>query len=372
MHRWAALAGCFLCLAACADVPTEAPRLGGSGEAILRGHPAAANEQWGTVGLLVSLGQDEWLCTGTLIAPQLVVTAGHCVKDEYSDELATSVLVIAGAADIDNAEAGQVYEAARFVAHPRALHGDETDDPTGLGADYDIAIVQTKSKVTQVTPVQVPAMATLDAVLPEGAELVIAGYGTRVIDEKTGLSDQDGEHYVGLQHFVRRSQSEFLAGSSTDADTCPGDSGGPAYLMVNGEPLLVGATSRGRYDFPKVDCGEGGIYTLVPAFKDWIDEAAMEGATGDGDTGDGDSGDGDSGDGDEQSDAGASGDGDDHGDGDGDSERDAGSAGYRHKKSDGCSLGQDGSTRVSSLLSLMMLGLLLRYRRAKAGQTMSK
>ena len=358
MQRWFALAGCVLWVAACADAPAEATRLGSTDQAILRGHPASADEQWGTVGLLVSLGQDEWLCTGTLIAPQLVVTAGHCVKDEYSDELATSVLVIAGAADIDNAEPEQVYEAARFVPHPRALHGDESEDPTGLGADYDIAIVETKSKITQVTPVPVPALDAVDTLLSANVELVIAGYGTRVLDEETGLSDQDGEHYVGLQHFVRRSGSEFLAGSSSDADTCPGDSGGPAYLMVDGKPLLVGATSRGRYDFPKVDCGEGGIYTLVPAFKQWIDDTAMPGS--DGDQGDGD---GDSGDGDAQDDAGAA--------SDGDSDADAGAAGYRHKKNDGCSLAADRSTRLGTLLSLLVVGLALGHRRARARRVTS-
>jgi MYXO-CTERM domain-containing protein len=258
---------------------------------------------------------------------------------------------------VDSAEGAQVYEASRFVAHPEALKSGDSGDPTGLGADHDIAIVETKSKITQVTPVPIVALDKLDQVLKEGVELTIAGYGTRVLDEKTGLSDQDGEHYVGTQHFVRRSDSEFLAGSMTDADTCPGDSGGPAYVMIDGEAWLVGATSRGRDDYPNVDCGEGGIYTLVPAFRSWIDQNATP-STGDDDAGDGD------------------GDVTPPGDGHGD-DADAGAANpgtpsnYRHKKG-GCSVAMTSEGARSSLLPMLGLCLIALYRRAKAGQIMSR
>src|SRR5688500_2357635 len=96
MARWAAVATCLVCLGACGNA-SKAPDTGFERAPILRGHPVGMGEQWGTVALLVQLGEDQWLCTGTLIAPRLVVTAGHCVKDEYSDELAHTVMVIAGA-----------------------------------------------------------------------------------------------------------------------------------------------------------------------------------------------------------------------------------------------------------------------------------
>jgi MYXO-CTERM domain-containing protein len=344
MQRWLGLMG-VLWLSACGDaaVANVSAHHGLITQPILRGHPARANEHWGTVALVVTLGQDDWLCTGTLIAPKLVVTAAHCVKDEYTFELASSVLVIAGASDVDGAQGDQVYEASRFLAHPRALEGDDSLDPTGLGADYDIAIVELESKITQVTPVPIVALDTLDQVLREGAELTIAGYGTRVLDENTGLSDQDGAHYVGTQHFVRRSDTEFLAGSMTDADTCPGDSGGPAYLTIDGEAWLVGATSRGRDDYPNVDCGEGGIYTLVPAFRSWIDQSASPAAWDDGPD-DGDT-------------AGRS----EQGDG---SDVSAENPSMRRHGKSGCSVAPPNQASAGSLLTLLGLCALALTRRA--------
>ena len=67
---------------------------------------------------------------------------------------------------------------------------------------------------------------------------------------------------------------EFVAASkSENADTCKGDSGGPVYL-IGGPPeqrvfRLIGITSRATPGAPDV-CGDGGVYELVPAYRDWI------------------------------------------------------------------------------------------------------
>jgi hypothetical protein len=53
-------------------------------------------------------------------------------------------------------------------------------------------------------------------------------------------------------------------------DTCPGDSGGPLYLMTSYGPILAGVTSRG-YDNSPVACSDGGIYVRPDKAIDWIE-----------------------------------------------------------------------------------------------------
>jgi secreted trypsin-like serine protease len=260
-------------LVGCADV--ESAELGGTRDAIVNGHAAGVSEQWGTVGMIIGDAEDEWLCTGTLIAPNVIVTAAHCVIVPDTGERAERIRVVAGASDIDAPEDAQKYTVSRVLAHPMAFQGPGSDDPTGLGADYDIALVQTSEPITQVDVIPVLPMERVAQVLNADAELTIAGYGRRVVNEY-GLSSEDGLHYVGTTGFVRRSEREFLAGGEGESDACPGDSGGPVYAELDGKVWLVGATSRGRNDFPTWDCGPGGIYTLIPAYAGWIEEHAAD------------------------------------------------------------------------------------------------
>ena len=58
----------------------------------------------------------------------------------------------------------------------------------------------------------------------------------------------------------------MCAGGNGGADTCKGDSGGPLFGTDpdSGELVLVGITSWGR------ECGDGGVYTRVAKFQDWL------------------------------------------------------------------------------------------------------
>ena len=261
-------------LAACQGNPTPGTT-GAAASPILRGVPATLAQLYGTVSL--NSPSDGPFCTGTLIAPTVVVTAGHCVTDTWSSRpIATSeVFIVAGVLDAQTAPSGNRFPVRKLLAHPD--FGDlVSDEPntTGLGRYGDIAILLLSRAIpsTVLNPVPILPMAQFDANLTKGKLVTISGYGTR---DKNGMGDY-GQLYIADTPYERRSDTEFLVGTKAATtgstplpDTCPGDSGGPAYLVVDGTRYLIGATSRGM-PMSTVACGDGGVDTLVSAYEDWL------------------------------------------------------------------------------------------------------
>jgi hypothetical protein len=258
-------------LASLASAGCSAPApdpLGEGASPILRGRAATLDEVYGTVALMSSADGEEW-CTGTLIAPTVVVSAAHCVVDEESpggttDLSPSEFFVVAGALDAYAPAPEQRYDVRALARHPGFPGYDDPSDPDGLGREDDISVLLLAAPVVGVSPVPVLPMAEVDTWLVPGDPVVIAGYGDRDL-----AGDQYGQLYLGETPYVRRNDAELLAGDKDSPDTCLGDSGGPAYVDAGGHLALVGATSRAGAASVE-ECGEGGIYTLVPAYEEWL------------------------------------------------------------------------------------------------------
>jgi V8-like Glu-specific endopeptidase len=256
-----------LALAGCApDDGAEA--VGARRARIIGGHVATPAELMATVALVRA---DDAFCSGTLVAPRLVVTAAHCVTQRdratgaFTEPYAASEVGVAAGVDGVIGEAARVAQviAADFDGDARA---DAGDNPEGLGRAHDIALLVLESPFGAVAPAEVlPA----DALLASGDALVIAGYGVTA----PGRQDR-GRLRVGATRLVRRSATELYA-AADDADACAGDSGGPAYRYDEdaGVAQLVGVSSRGAADAAAM-CGDGGIWTIAPAYEPWLREAA--------------------------------------------------------------------------------------------------
>jgi secreted trypsin-like serine protease len=213
----------------------------------------------------VAVGDDQqWGCTGTLIAPNVVLTAGHCLQ------LHTRVFV-----GNDVEKAGRTLRIARHVRHPK------------WDAHYnnDLMLLILEKPVTGVKPRALATTSLIDAAI-DGR---VVGFGTTDLAGTTGfgLKQQTDVPIVSKAcsgkvkgktdgavygcHLGR----EIVAGKPLlNHDTCKGDSGGPIYVADGkGKWFLAGVTSRGT-DLAQTMCGDGGLYTRVDKYRDWIASAS--------------------------------------------------------------------------------------------------
>ncbi|MEZ4463230.1 MAG: trypsin-like serine protease [bacterium] len=153
----------------------------------------------------------------------------------------------------------------RFTVHPgfRPDGGDGQFDAAGVGREDDIAVIVLEQPVADQAPTPILPAGLVDRLSP-GLMLTIAGYGVTDL-ERAQRSLGHAAHRRDAPH----PPGGVRAAGGRPGDTCNGDSGGPAYATIDGTRYLVGATSRGADD-ARVDCGDRGIYTLVPAYADWV------------------------------------------------------------------------------------------------------
>jgi secreted trypsin-like serine protease len=210
----------------------------------------------------VAVGCDSsWTCTGTLIGPNTVLTAGHCL------ECATRIFI---GSDVE--KPGRIVGVATRVRHP------------GYRADvfeHDLMILLLDEHVDDVAPRRLAGPAAIGQATdgrvvgfgridPNGE----FGYGRkRQVDVPIASIDCRGSARgrSDVDQYGCHLGVEIVAGRpGLEQDSCSGDSGGPFYVEhPEGEWLLAGAVSRATRSAVRT-CGDGGVYVRVDAYHDWM------------------------------------------------------------------------------------------------------
>jgi endonuclease G len=255
--RWRGLAALALLAPPGAASGQPAPVIGGSGAPQGKWPDAAA--------ILYRVGTvDGQECSGVLVAPTVVLTAGHC-DPQVDPSVGVLDHVLLGTNSLANPDAGEIVSVARTIPYPSSQTA------------VDLTAIVLARPASERPRAIATGWARLD--IANGATVELVGYGSidqngnQYVDQiqqaQTTITDHDCSVSPGC-HAAAQPDGELGAGGM-GIDTCPGDSGGPLYLITSYGAFLAGTTSR-SYDNATVACSEGGIYERPDKVIDWIEE----------------------------------------------------------------------------------------------------
>ncbi len=190
-------------------------------------------------------------CTGTLVAPSVVITAAHCVDGITAKTVGFGL----------NGQSTPAAVRAQ-IAHPR-WNGN------ALEAGNDVAVLLLQYPVADVTPIPI---STDVSEARAGDAVRIVGYGNnRTAGTGFGTKRQASLRVVAPNSDDGDiSQDKFVKvwDASTGTQTCNGDSGGPVFFSAaDGREHVVGVTSFGYQG-----CEGGAFHTRVAAYTDFLDD----------------------------------------------------------------------------------------------------
>lgn len=198
-------------------------------------------------------------CGGSLITPQIVVTAAHCIYPKPGEELKAGDLIVGGnTADLTQIKSTSTYSnVVSITVHPKYNTSSQV---------YDVAILTLNRPISGTSPIG------YSTTLPKAGDVVeVAGWGEINSTGKTSpiatsatltmYSDQQCAAEIGDTFEPNTMQCALGKNGGLVIDACHGDSGGPLIGTIDGVRKLVGSVSWGS----RCADGKPGIYTKLPA-----------------------------------------------------------------------------------------------------------
>lgn len=221
--------------------------------------------------LTISAGGKNYLCGGSLVAEDMVLSAAHCVEG-----LGVITKIIAWVNNTSYVHTGHDYKrtAIDMRSHPQYDSYWNTND---------ILMIKLDSPVTRVPTVQM----NWDASIPvTGQTLTVFGVGVTSFTNRTfptklmevavnAISYQDCNDEDSYFNLI---WDDFMLCAGVDGggkDSCLGDSGAPLIVQGDnaGQDIQVGIVSSGE------GCGlprKPGIYARISTSHDWIQDTICQ------------------------------------------------------------------------------------------------